>query len=144
MVQAIYDCRGLPGAQERLSCYDKAAALLGEAERKGDVVVVDREKVRTLRRQTFGLALPSLAFFGVPKVDEGVERLTLTLRSASSDSEGRWVATSTEGAVWRQSDGTASLSPPHPGSSVAIRRGALGSFFCKVDGQNAVRCVRDR
>ena len=49
---------------------------------------------------------------------------------------------STEDVVWAQTDDESINIEPHKGSTVAIRKAALGSFFCNVEGQRAVRCER--
>ena len=48
---------------DRLACFDAAAARLDEAEKKGDIVVVDRRQAQEVRRQAFGFTLPSLTLF---------------------------------------------------------------------------------
>jgi hypothetical protein len=45
--------------------------------------------------------------------------------------------------VWRQTDDTELLKSPHAGSTGEIRKGVLGSFFMKIDGQSAMRAHRD-
>src|SRR5690606_15796466 len=54
-VQALADCRKLSEDSARLACYDKAVAALDQAEARGDIVVVDRDQARKVRRQAFGL-----------------------------------------------------------------------------------------
>ena len=54
VVQSLTDCRKIPAADARLACYDKAADAFDQAQAQGQVVVVDREQVRTVRRQAFG------------------------------------------------------------------------------------------
>ena len=49
-----------------------------------------------------------------------------------------------DGAVWRQIDGESPFNAPHAGSTVKIRRAALGSFFLNIDGQTAIRAQRSR
>ena len=51
---------------------------------------------------------------------------------------------SSDNAVWRQIDSQEMYEGPHAGSTVAIRRASLGSFFCNVDGQSAIRCARSQ
>ena len=49
-----------------------------------------------------------------------------------------------DGAVWRQIDAESPFNAPRAGSSVKIRRAALGSFFLNIDGQTAIRAQRSR
>ena len=142
VVQALADCRGVADPAARLQCFDTAAAALQTAQTRGDVVVVDREQVRTVRRQAFGLAMPSLNLFPHTK-DETPDRVTLALARAFQGGDGRWRMVSEEGAEWSQSESEPLFASPHAGSHVEVRRGALNGYFCKVDGQSAFRCRRE-
>jgi hypothetical protein len=70
--------------------------------------------------------------------------VTATIASASQDPYGKWTLQLDDGAVWRQIDDTEVDRPPHHGSSAEIRRGALGSFTMKIDGQFPIKVHRDR
>ena len=149
VLQAVVDCRPMTDAAARLACYDAAAARLDEAEASGQVVIVDKEQARQVRREVFGLQLPSLDIFGRAAKTPGaapeeVDRIVETVKSASRQADGRWVLELETGAVWRQIDASELANDPHPGSKVDIRNAALGSFFMKVDGQPAIRVHRDR
>jgi hypothetical protein len=144
VVQSLSDCRKITEDAARLACYDKAAGALDQAESQGQVVVIDREQARAVRRQAFGFNLPSLNIFGrgAVKSEEGFDHLNLDIASVHHSSEGKWVFVATNGAVWRQTDSEEFAEDPHPGSKLFVHNGALGSFFCKVDGQPQVRCER--
>lgn len=142
LFQAVTDCRKLAQDAARLACYDKAAAGLDEAEAKGQVVVIDRDQVKAVRRQSFGLTLPAFTLFNRGTKEDQVDRVTIELARAYQDSSRRWVMVSTEDVVWAQTDDESINIEPHKGSTVAIRKAALGSFFCNVEGQRAVRCER--
>lgn len=144
-LQSVADCRKVSNDTARLACYDKAAASLDEAEAKGQVVVIDREQVKAVRRQSFGLTLPAFTLFnrGAAKEDQ-LDRITVELEKAYQEAGRHWIMISTEGVVWAQTDDEPINNEPHKGSTVAIRKAALGSFFCNVDGQRAVRCERRR
>jgi len=152
VLQAIVDCRAMTSADARLACYDTAAARLDEAEASGQVVVVDKEQARQVRREVFGLQLPSLDIFGRtvkgPDAADGVQgdvdRVAETVRSAWRQADGKWVVELETGAVWRQIDTTDLARAPHAGSRAEIRKASLGSFFMKLDGQPGVRAHRDR
>ena len=45
--------------------------------------------------------------------------------------------------MWRQTDDQELFKEPHPGSTAVIRKGTLGSFFMKIDGDSAFRAHRD-
>ncbi len=144
-VQAISDCRKVADKDARLTCYDKAADSFDQAQAQGQLVVVDREQVRTVRRQSFGFNIPSISIFSrnAPK-EEPIDKVTVELASVHQAVDGRWVMVTTDDAVWRQTDTDPFGAEPRQGSKMAIRKGLLGSFFCKVNGQTAIRCARDR
>jgi hypothetical protein len=139
-VQAVVDCRKIPDATQRLACYDAAVTSLTEAERSGDLVSLDRQQRTTVRRQAFGLTLPTLSMF-----DRGdaLNSIDETLASAREDAEGKWTFVMRDGAIWRQIDDETLSRDPHDGSAIMIRRASLGSFMLSVDGQPGVRAHRD-
>ena len=61
VLQQVVDCRKITDSAERLTCYDRSAQALDDAEKTGQVVVVDQAKAREIRRQSFGFSLPSLS-----------------------------------------------------------------------------------
>lgn len=151
VLQAIVDCRAMTDSTARLACFDAAAAKLDEAEATGQVVVVDKEQARQVRREVFGLQLPSLDIFSktakgpaAAGAAEDLDRITETVKLASRGLDGRWTIELESGAVWRQIVDADLAFDPHAGSKAEIRKGALGSFFMKLDGQPAIRVHRDR
>jgi hypothetical protein len=149
-LQAVVDCRPITDSGARLACYDAAAAKLDEAEAKGQVVVVDREQARQVRKEVFGLQLPSLDIFNLGGGGKGVaqgedvDRITATVKQAWRSGDGKWVVELDTGAVWRQLEDGDLARDPHPGSKAEIRKASLGSFFLKLDGQPAFKAHRDR
>ena len=51
-LQKLIDCRKIADNTQRLACFDAAAASFDQAEAKGDIVVVDREQARKVRRRS--------------------------------------------------------------------------------------------
>jgi hypothetical protein len=149
-LQAVVDCRVITDRDARLNCYDAAAAKLDQAEAAGQVVVVNRDQVRKVRKDVFGLELPSLDIFGsitrkTPgAAGEDLDRIGAVVKTAWRGGDGRWNFELDTGAVWRQVDDSPFANDPHPGSKVEIRKGALGAFFMKVDGQPGFKARRDR
>lgn len=146
VLQGVLDCRKMTDRDARLACYDSAADKLDQAEATGQVVVVDKQQVQTMRKEVFGLQLPSLDLFNrSPRSAsaEPLDRITATVKTASRGPDGRWVLELDTGAVWRQIDDT-SIPDPRPGEKAMVRRAALGSFFVKVEGGPAVRAHRER
>src|SRR5271169_4971735 len=83
LVKALSACRVITDPTDRLTCFDKAAAALDEAQAKGDVVVVDRQQVHEVKRQAFGFSLDALSVFnsGGTK-DTADEWITAVVKSA--------------------------------------------------------------
>ena len=145
VLQAVVDCRKLTADAERLACFDRATAVLDEAEKPGEVVVVDQARVREVKRQAFGLTLPSLSLFGSGAAatrDEPIRQVDLVLASVRELAPGRYVFTTVEGATWLQLDGDMPVAP-RKGDALVVTPGMLGSFFCKVNHRSAVRCKRE-
>ena len=146
VLDALASCRRETVDAQRLACFDRAVGALDEAEAKGQVVVVDREQVREVKRQAFGFTLPALSLFGARgQTEENVDRVTYAIDHAGHTAGGLWLLATTEGPVWVQTDSSDELHiEPHRGSTLAVRHAALSSFFCNVDGQRAIRCNRQR
>ena len=141
--QAVLDCKKVADPAARLACYDAATARMGEAETKGDIVVIDRAQASAAHREAFGLHVPSLDFVAKALAPGEMDRVSGVVQSARADASGRWTFALEDGAIWRMIDGDL-LRPPHAGSKVSIRRAALGSFMMNVDGQPGVRVHRDQ
>ena len=141
--QQLVDCRKVADNTERLACYDKAAGALDQAEAKGDVVVVDREEARTVRRQAFGFTLPSISLFERGEKPEEIATAQTTLVSAHKAKTGRWVVKLDDGSTWSQVDATEIPIDPKAGDKVKIRKAAMGSYLMTIGNQREVRVHRD-
>jgi hypothetical protein len=141
-VKAVIDCRAVADSSERLACFDRTVAAMAQAESSGDLMTIDRAQRRAVRRQAFGLTLPSLEIFDRGEKPEEANRITAKVASARQDPMGKWMITLDDGAVWLQTDDFDLNHEPHAGSTVVISKGALGSFFMKVDGHEAFRARR--
>ena len=139
-VQAVVDCRKLTDDTQRLACYDAAVTSLTAAEASGDLVTIDRQQRNAVRRQAFGLTLPTLSMFDH---GEAMDSIKDTIASARQDAQGKWTFVMQDGAVWRQIDDEFLSRKPHPGSAIVIRKAMIGSFMLSVDGQPGVRAHRD-
>ncbi len=151
VIQALYDCRAITDAAQRLACFDRQVTALQTAETARDVRIVDREQVRRARRGLFGLTLPSLGdIFGggddevaAARDPDVIEEIESVIREIGRDSAGKLVLILENGQRWTQTEVNAGRSP-RAGQSVRIRRGALGSFLATVDGRAGFRVRRDR
>ena len=142
-VQAVIECQSVTDGGQRLACFDKTVAGMAQAEAKGDLVTIDREQRRAVRRQAFGLILPSLAMFDRGERPEEADRISAKVKSATPGAFGKWTIILDDGAVWRQIDDDRLGRAPHSGSTAAIRKGALGSYFMTIDGQTPIQVHRD-
>jgi hypothetical protein len=138
------------------ACYDAAAASLVQAEAKGEIVVVDRARAEKVRRQAFGFSLPSLDVFDRParaaradapesartEPPPPLDRITTTVKRASLRGDGKWVFELEDGAVWLQTDTEPLRKGARAGSTIEIRKTAMGGYFLNVDGQRAIRANR--
>lgn len=142
LVQKLSDCRKLTDDPARLACYDSATAALEQAEAKGDIVVVDREQARTVRRQAFGFQLPSLSMFERGDEKDTVDNVAGKIAQARQDGSGKWILRLEDGAVWQQVDVQELSLYPKAGQAVTIRKASLGSFMASVEGRRAFRVRR--
>jgi hypothetical protein len=140
--QSVLDCRTIGDNAQRLACYDAAAAKMGEAEAKGDIVVIDRAQAQAAHREAFGLHVPSLDFVTRALKPEEVDQIQGVVKAARADAYGKWTFVLQDGAVWRQIADELERDP-HAGSKVVIHRAALGSYKMSVDGQPTIRVHRD-
>lgn len=139
--QNLIDCKAKRDAAERLACYDAAVLTLDVAEKKGDIVVVDREQARSARKQAFGFSLPSLAMFERGEKPEELDRVNTNVVRASRGADHRWTIELEGGAVWAQNDDEQLARAPKVGSKAEIRKASMG-YFMNLDGQRAVRARR--
>ena len=142
IVQKLVDCRKLTDGVARLACYDQATAALDQAEAKGDVVVIDREQARKVRKQAFGFTLPSISIFEKGEAKEELDNTDGVVASARQDGGGHWVIKLEDGAVWSQVGVEELFKRPKPGSKVKIRKAALGSYMMTVDNGGGFKAHR--
>lgn len=145
LVGALEACRTITADAQRLACYDRASAALVEATAKGDVQVVDRSQLREARRSLFGFSMPKLPFFtGDRSVEDDKDELETTITWVKAVPYGRFQFGIAEGnAVWETLETPpSSFSDPRKGQPVVIKRGPLGSYFVRVNGQRGVKGKR--
>jgi hypothetical protein len=142
MLQELVDCRKVTDDSARLACYDKAAASLDQAEAKGDIVVVDREQARKVRRQAFGFSMPSITLFEKGETQEELENVTGEVAVASVNGAGKWTIRLKDGGIWVQIDNNELHRTPKPGNPVKIRQAAMGSFLMSINNGGGFRVRR--
>lgn len=142
IVQKLVDCRKLTDDAARLACYDQATTALDQAEAKGDVVIVDREQARKVRKQAFGFSLPSISMFEKGEAKEEIDTFDGVVSAARQDGSGRWVVKLEDGAVWTSVGAEELFKTPRPGMKVRIKKAALGSFMMIIDNQGGFKARR--
>jgi hypothetical protein len=143
-VQKLLACRKVAEKDQRLACYDAAVDELTGQLKTGEVVAVDRQQAREVRRQAFGFRMPSISLFERGEKPEEVAQLSATVADAHQRGDGKWVLELEDGAVWTQIDDERILRDPKKGSKVEIRKASLGTYFINVEGQRAIRAQRTR
>lgn len=141
----LVECRRIPDIEARVACYDRQVDRFDEAERRGDVVVVDRKQVQETRRSLFGLRLPQLAIFGrddQPQAEPQVTEVETTLQAATEGRDGRWQFVLADGARWRQTETRPLSYIPKPGQKIRIRQAAFGSYLANIEDHIAIRVAR--
>lgn len=136
----LVNCRTVADPIERLSCYDRELAAVDAAEKRRELVVTDRARVRETRRGLFGFTLPKLGLLGGD--EDEVEEIEAAALSASYNRDGGWTVRLAQGGTWTQTDGRPLALRPREGSKIRIRKGVLGSYMMSVDGQPGIRVRR--
>lgn len=143
ILQRVTDCRKIATDAQRLACFDGSVRLLDEAEARRDVVVADREQQRAAAQSAFGYGGPPLPKARAAKVPrEEIQQLTTKAVSVSRNPFGQLVVVLEGGAAWQQTDQEFVGGRPRVGSTIVIKRAALGSYKMSIDGQIAVRARR--
>lgn len=137
--EAVVNCRTLTSDSERLACYDKSVAALATAREKEDIVVADRATIRETKKGLFGFSLPKLKLFGGTE-SEDVAEINTTISAVRDTADGLGQFTLADGARWKQIDGATTFA--RPGSTIKIKRAALGSYLASIDKGAFVRVVR--
>jgi hypothetical protein len=138
LIQSLSACRAVADEKARLDCYDRASARLAEAVDKKELVVLDRQEIRETRRSLFGFSVPNIPLFrGEGGGDNG--ELETTIAGAASLGGGKWRIRLEDGAIWDTNETWLGLSDPRPGQKIVIKRGTLGNYFLRINGQRGIR-----
>lgn len=145
-LDAIAACRAISADAARLICFDREAAALLAATQSGQLSIVDRTDLKAARRSLFGFQLPRLPFFnGDKSADDVPDRIETTIVSAQQLGGGRYrITLADQGAVWETTDSPMRLMAPRAGDKIVIKKGAVGSYFLRIDGQVGVKGRRIR
>lgn len=141
LVIALDQCRQILDPTQRLACFDKTAGSLIAAARSGQVSVVDRGELRQVRRSLFGFSMPKLPFFAGDESGKDVpDEIETTIKAVGSIGYGKYRIILTEGnALWETTETAISLREPRKGEKITIKRGPMGSYFLRINGQRGVK-----
>lgn len=138
-VQQLLACRTITPAEQRLACYDRETAAMGQAIATNDLVMIDKEKARAAGRSLFGFSIPN--FGGLFGNNGDISQIDGTIKSTGRNADGGWVITLEDGSVWSQTDDWPGLDA-RAGKKVIVKRGVLGSFWLSIPGQNGIKVKR--
>lgn len=148
LFEKLVECRTIAEDAKRLQCYDAQVAAIDEAEKRDEVVVVDREEIRKTRRSLFGLKLADLGIFGGGSDDEGkpeeegVTKIEGVIRAVAMTRDGKFLFTLDDGARWQATEPKVTGRSPKAGDPIIIRRGPLGSFSASINGRAGIKVIR--
>jgi hypothetical protein len=143
-LQKLLDCRKISDNTQRLACFDAASQAFDQAEAKGDIVVVNREQARKVRRQAFGFTLPSMSLFERGEKPEEINTVQGVVAAVRQNAAGKWVIRLEDGATWAQIDVNEINPDPRPGETVEIRRASLGSYMLVLPHHRSFRAHREQ
>ena len=141
-VTQLLDCRAVADSAERLACYDRTAAAIGDAVAKRDLVVFDRESVKKTKRGLFGFGIPNLGIFGDDNDEVEITQIDGEIVSTAFNADGGYIFRLADGSRWTQMDGKPIALPPQNGDKVVVKKGVLGSYILSVARQPGVKVKR--
>lgn len=141
-VTELLNCRNITDSAQRLACYDKSAAAIGDAVAKKDLVVMDRESVKKTKRGLFGFSIPNLGIFSDDDESVQIKQIDGTIVSTAFNADGGYIFRLADGSRWTQIDSKPFPIPPQGGDKVVVKKGALGSYFLTVEGMSGVKVQR--
>lgn len=145
LFRKLIDCRAITDSAQRLACYDAQVGALDVAEKKKDLVVIDRVQLKETRKSLFGFTMPKFGIFGSSgdkemKADDIVE-IDAAVDSARPIASGNWSIKLTKDAgTWETI--SALDQPPKGGDKVHIKKALIGSYLGSIGYLN--RGVRFR
>jgi hypothetical protein len=139
----LLDCRAIADNAQRLACYDQSVGAIEEAEKKKDLVVVDRKEIRETKKSLFGFTLPKIGLFTGDKDDDKdeINEINSTVEIARMVKGGDWsLRLANDAGTW-ETNSSISVAP-RPGDKVRIKKASLGSYLGQVGINRGVRFRR--
>jgi hypothetical protein len=128
-------CATITDGPARLACFDKTVGVLQHAVAAKDIMVVDKEGIKSAKKSLFGLALPSFNLFGSSQDSED-SQITEAISSARFQGDGTLSFVLDSGASWVQTDDYSLPILPKRGAMATIKRASLGGFFVTIGRQS--------
>jgi hypothetical protein len=138
----LVECKAIADSTQRLACYDAQVSAIDAAEKKQDLVVMDRAQIRETRRSLFGFTLPRFTLGG-KKVDDAddVQEIETTIRTARRAGYD-WVLTlEDDNGTWQTSE-PLGKDPPKAGTKIRIKKALMGSYLATIGISRGVRLKR--
>jgi hypothetical protein len=140
-VQQLIACRSIADSTQRLACYDRQSAVVGQAIATKDIVIIDKARATAAKRSLFGFSIPNFGgLFGGN--DNDVKQIESTITQVAHNAEGGWVLRLADGSSWTQVDDALLGLDPRRGEKVIVSRGSLGSFYLQVGKQPGFKVRR--
>jgi hypothetical protein len=147
------ECRAITDFELRGQCWD-ALDKVNQKDAQTAQQAAQKE-VQAAKKKNFGLGAQAPKVAAVkPKKEKvkappkpentEVNSLTLTIAQVDSTPRGQVLLTSTDGAIWEQTDGDSVPRPPSVGDTFRVSKGMLGGYMCQITHWQAVRCQRDK
>ncbi len=144
-LSGLYDCAEIGDNMQRLACFDKMAASLQLAEEKKEIVTIDAQAAKKIKKEAFGFHLPSLPKLGLPTIgaDNKIDSVVLDVKSIGFV-HNKYIITFENGQVWEQSGGRLNYVPKGK-LTATIKPKSMGSFVLSLHkGKTTVRGLRVR
>ena len=147
LIARLEGCRRVDGSEPRLACFEAASAALIAARDRKEVVLVDREGVRKVKRSVFGFSLPKIHIFGGGSDNDAAEpevkEIESTLSAVRQAGYGLWSLQLADGSVWQTTEQRTGFAPA-AGQPIKVEASILGSYKATIRGRSAGKVKRIR
>ena len=128
-------------ASARLDCFESLARQRNDVVEAPASSALPPAALASQRRTEFGLSAAQREE-RKPVKEQQLERLTATVVAIRPFGAGLWSFLTEDGATWRITEARQQFRPPAAGDTVALQRGALGSYLLIFDHQPGIRAKR--
>ena len=140
-MQRLLACRSIQDGAQRLACFDRETAAVGQALATRDLVMIDKARATQAKRSLFGFSIPDFGgLFGGGGDD--VKEISSTVASFEQRGYLGWTIKLADGSTWVQTDDATLGLPPEKGQKVVVHRGSFGAFYLRLNGQPGIKVKR--